>query len=123
MPRPEPPSKGEQHPSPGHREEVVAALADLLSDLPDVRQATMFGFPAFLVGRKLFACVYGNGVAVKLPPETLKRLRGQPGIEPFEPYGKKMREWVLVAREDAAAYEADKGLFLQARDYVASGLA
>lgn len=30
----------------------------------------MFGYPAYYIHRKLFACVYGEGVGVKLPEDV-----------------------------------------------------
>lgn len=72
----------------------------------------MFGFPAFYTAGKLFACVYGNGVGLKLPQSTVRQHEGKPGITPFQPYGKaKMREWIHIHYDRATNYSKDAGLF------------
>jgi hypothetical protein len=105
---------------PGHRAEVAKVISGLLADVPGVRPGRMFGFPAFFVGRKLFACVFGDGVALKLPPPTLAALLERPGASRFEPYGRKMREWAHLVRESAEEYALDEELLLEAAQYVGS---
>jgi hypothetical protein len=75
----------------------------------------MFGYPAFYVGRRLFACIYGDGVGLKLPGERVRSLAGEPRIRPFQPYGKqRMREWVEICHERVEAYESERPLFAEA---------
>ena len=105
-------------PTQGHRPDVAEVVGKALADVPGVRAGKMFGFPAFFMGRKLFACVYGDGVALKLPPETLARVLELPGASRFEPYGKRMREWAHIAHETAEEYNQDQELLLEAADYV-----
>lgn len=105
---------------PGHRPEVAEAVARLLADVPGVKPGRMFGFPAFFVGKKLFACVFGDGVALKLPPPTLTRVLEQPGASRFEPYGRKMREWAHLTHRSAEEFAQDEELLLEAAQYVGS---
>ena len=112
-------SRKQRRPSPGHRADVVAVLARLLGKWRQVTPGKMFGFPAFYTGGKLFACVYGEGVGLKLPAEQVQELEGQPGIGPFRPYGMaKMREWVQITRDRADEYRADAALFRAAIAFV-----
>ncbi len=104
---------------PGYRAEVVEVLTRLLAKRPEVRPGKMFGFPAFYTRGKLFACVYGDGVGLKVPEVMVRKLDGNPGITPFQPYGMaKMKEWIHIARVQAEAYAADAKLFQTSIAYV-----
>ena len=60
-----------------------------------VRIGQMFGYPAYYVGRSMFACLYEGKVGLKVPEETANEARTRDGISDFQPYGKpKMREWI-----------------------------
>jgi hypothetical protein len=107
-------------PAQKYREDVLAAVSALLAERPEARPRAMFGHPGFAVGGKMFACLYDAGVAVKLPEATAQAALARPEIEPFRPYGKSMREWVLIAHDDLAAYAGDLDLFEAAIAYVAS---
>jgi TfoX/Sxy family transcriptional regulator of competence genes len=103
-----------------YRDDVLAAVTALLAERPEVSPRAMFGHPGFAVGGKMLACLYENGVAVKLPVEAAQAAVARPGIEPFRAYGKVMREWVLITHDDTAAYAGDTDLFEAAIEYVAS---
>ena len=97
--------------SPGYRAEVLEVLTSLLANRPEVTHGKMFGFPGFYTAGKLFACVYGDGVGLKLPLDTVHQLEGKPGITPFQPYGKpKMREWIHICRDPASTLSKDASL-------------
>jgi hypothetical protein len=86
-----------------------AFLDNLLLNLPQVRSGKMFGFPAYYVGKKICICLYGQGVGVKLPePSAKKLLELDQNVIPFQPYGRqKMRLWVqinLTRSEDYRQY-------------------
>lgn len=85
------------------------ALSAFLLRLPQVREDQMFGLPGFFVGRKLFACLYGRSVGVRVPTELAERLLKQSRCTPFRPYRRPaMREWVqfpCASPEDVADHE------------------
>jgi hypothetical protein len=60
----------------------------------------------------------GDGVALKLPPDTIARLADDE-IAPFEVMGKKMGGWVQISRPEAESYAADAPLFETSIGYVA----
>jgi hypothetical protein len=103
---------------PGHREDILEVLIDLFADRDDVRQGKMFAFPSFSTGGKIFASVFGDGVSLKLPPETIDRLADDE-ITSFVPMGKTMTGWVLITRPEAESYRDDVNLFNISIDYVA----
>ncbi len=105
--------------SPGYRADVLEVLARLLAERPEVTQGKMFGFPAFYTAGKLFACVYGEGVGLKLPEAVIRTLDDKPGVTPFRPYGKpKMKEWILIRHDQAETYAKDTSLFLASIGFV-----
>ena len=86
-----------------------------------VTPGKMFGFPAYYVGKKLFACVYENGVGLKVPAETAARLIGAEGVSPFIPMGRRqMKEWIYLTHPTADAFLEDRGLLESSAEYVAS---
>ncbi len=97
--------------SPGYRSDVLEILSRVLSKRSDVVPGWMFGFPAFYTAGKLFACVYGDGVGLKLPQDKVLQLEGKAGFTPFQPYGKpKMREWIHIRHDQASSFSQDAGL-------------
>ena len=80
-------------------------LDDVLSQYENVRIGQMFGYPAYYVGRSMFACLYEGKVGLKLLEETANEARTKLGISDFQPYGKpKMREWIQFD------FESEEGL-------------
>ena len=102
--------------NPDHK----VVLDQLLLSLPMVREGKMFGFPAYYAGKKLAICLYEDGVGMKLPEATVKRLLTEDANAiPFQPYGKpKMREWVQINCADSNAYQAYLPIFQESIDYV-----
>lgn len=77
----------------GWVEEVADELLRIGRSL-DASPGHMFGHPALYTGRRLAACAYGNGLAVKLPADRVEKLLSSGRAATFEPYGKSpMAEW------------------------------
>ena len=74
-------------------------IAEELQADPAVRTGTMFGHACLKTGRKMFACEYEDELLVKLPPERLEELKAQ-GARDFNPMGRRMNGWILVAEPD-----------------------
>lgn len=71
-------------------------VAEELQADPAVRTGVMFGHKCLKTGRKMFACEYDGDLLVKLPPDRLDQLRAQ-GAREFNPMGRPMTGWILVA--------------------------
>jgi hypothetical protein len=94
-------------------------LDAMLLHLPGVTAGQMFGYPAYYVHRKLFACVYRGGVGIKVPEEIARSLLSKAHIVPFQPMGKpKMREWVQINRASSEDYKLDQDIFRCAVQFV-----
>lgn len=94
------------------------ALRALLEKHSVVHEGRMFGHPAWFVGRRMFACVYGDGVGIKVPSVVAAELLTRSDIVPFQPYGKaRMREWVQINRQCSEDYYLDLEIFEAAIRY------
>ncbi len=90
------------------------ALIDaLLLKLPGVSARRIGGLDAYLGSDKMFACISGDGIGLRLPAATATELQFSWGnVVPFQPGGMvSTREWIQINRTDAAEYEKDLDLF------------
>ncbi len=78
------------------------------------------GLDAYFVGDRMFACISGKGVGLRLPVATARELQfSRQNVVPFQPGGlPSSKEWVQIEREDAAEYEKDAEVFKAAFDFV-----
>ena len=100
-----------------------ADLDALLLALPGVSGRTINGLDAYFVSDKMFACISGNGVGLRLPVATATQLQFSMGnVVPFQPGGMaSTREWIQIDRADAADYAKDLDLFQASVDFVRGG--
>jgi hypothetical protein len=102
--------------NPKHKE----VLDSFLLDNELVKPGKMFGHPAYYVGGKLFASLYMEGVCVKLPETRVKELLRKEGYAPFQPMGRKMKEWILITHKKSNEYLKDRAVFQESIEYVVS---
>jgi len=96
-------------------------LDSFLLNIPGVVPGKMFGYPAYYINKKLFACVYGTGVGIKVPASVAEKLVGAPGIVPFQPMGRpQMKEWIQINRDTPEAYATEKDIFETSIGFVMS---
>jgi hypothetical protein len=100
-----------------------AQLDALLLKLPGVSARKINGLDAYFVSDKMFACISGDGVGLRLPATTVTELRfSMDNTGPFQPGGTaSTREWIQIKRVDAAEYEKDLELFQASLDFVKAG--
>ena len=103
-----------------YNEEHKAILDELLIGYQGERPGHMFGYPAYYAGEKLSICLYEDGVGLKVPEETAKRLlASDPRVIPFQPLGRrKMREWIQVNLKNPEDYREYFELFEESIQYV-----
>ena len=90
-----------------------AVLDSLLLKMPSVVDGKLFGYPAYYANGKLFDCIYGEGVGLKIPENIANKLLSEDHVVPFQPLGKsKMREWVQINPARSAAYAKALNNFL-----------
>ena len=96
-------------------------LDSILLELPGVVPGKMFGYPAYYVEGKLFACVYEEGVGLKVPEKMAEDLIGREGISYFQPMGRRrMKEWIQIDRASSDEYLKDRGIFEISLRFVSS---
>lgn len=104
---------------PKPSQQHAAILDEMLLRVPGVYARKTFGSPAYYVEGKMFACVFGDSIALKLPEATIAEVLKRDDAGPFEPGGKMMmRGWVRIHRTDSSHYREDEALLLQALEYV-----
>jgi len=97
-------------------------LDTLLLKIPGVVAGQMTGLAAYFVNDRMFACIYGGGVAVRLPVSAATELQfSNQNVVPFQPSGRpSTREWIQINHADSADYEKDLEIFQSSFEFVKS---
>ena len=100
-----------------------AQIDALLLKLPGVSARKINGLDAYFVADKMFACISGNGIGLRLPVATATELQfSRENVVQFQPGGMaSTREWIQIDRAEAADYEKDLELFQASLDFVKAG--
>jgi hypothetical protein len=100
-----------------------AQIDALLLKLPGVSARKINGLDAYFVVDKMFACISGDGVGLRLPVAAATELQfSRDNIVPFQPGGMaSTREWIQINRADGAEYEKDLELFQASLEFVKGG--
>ena len=97
----------------------------VLLKLPGVVSKKMNNLDAYFVGDRMFACINGKGLGLRLPAATVTNLQFSRGdVSQFQPGGLSAgatREWIQIDRADAADYEKDLELFKTSLEFVKGG--
>ena len=103
-------------PEPSRKAQIDA----LLLKLPGVSAKKINGLDAYFVNDKMFACISGQGVGVRLSVAAATELQfSRDNVVPFQPGGiAGTREWVQINRAEAAEYEKDLPLFEASIEFV-----
>jgi hypothetical protein len=95
----------------------------VLLKLPGVVAKKINSLDAYFVSDRMFACISGQGVGLRLPAATARELQfSRDNVVPFQPAGLgSTREWIQIDRPDAADYEKDLELFRTSLEFVKAG--
>ena len=97
-------------------------LDAILLKLPGVVGKKLNKLDAYFVNDRMFACIAGNGVGVRLPQAVATELQfSRDHVTPFQPGGLSLgatREWVQLNRADPADYAKDLEIFQASIDFV-----
>jgi len=95
----------------------------VLLKLPGASARKIGGMDAYVVGDRMFACISGKGVGLRLPVAVATELQfARENVVPFQPGGvASTREWIQIDRADATEYEKDLELFQASIDFVKGG--
>jgi hypothetical protein len=97
----------------------------ILLKLPGVSTKKINGLDAYFVSDRMFACISGQGIGLRLPVDTATELQfSRDNVVRFQPAGiGSTREWIQIDRSDAADYEKDLELFRASLEFVKAGRA
>ena len=100
-----------------------AQLDALLLKLPGVSARKINDLDAYFVSDRMFACISGDGVGLRLPAATAIELQfSRNDVVPFQPGGvASTREWVQINCADVTEYEKDLPLFRASLEFVKAG--
>jgi len=106
-------------PEPTRKAQIDAVLLKL----PGASSRQINGLDAYFVSDRMFACISGQGVGLRLPVAKATELQfSRDDIVPFQPRGLgSSREWIQIDRADAADYEKDLELFRASLEFVKGG--
>lgn len=106
--------------TPNPKSSRKAQIDAVLLKLPGASARKISGLDAYFVDDKMFACISGNGVGLRVPAATAIELQFSRGdVVPFQPGGMaSSKEWVQIDRTDAADYEKDLELFRTSLEFV-----
>ena len=104
---------------PAHK----AVLDSLLLQIPGVEAGEMSGLAAYFINKRMFACIHGSGVGIRLPAATAANLQfSNQNAFPFQPKGMpSSREWVQLNHENSADYAKDMDIFTASIEFVKTG--
>jgi len=97
-----------------------AQIDAVLLRLPGVSTKKIHGLDAYFVSDRMFACISGKGLGLRLPVAAATELQfSRDNVVPFQPAGVgSTREWIQIDRPDAADYEKDLELFRASLEFV-----
>jgi hypothetical protein len=100
-----------------------AQIDAVLLKLHGVTTKKINGLDAYFVSDRMFACISGNGVGIRLPASAARELQfSRDNVVPFQPRGMgATKEWIQIDRTDAADYEKDLELFKASLEFVKGG--
>src|SRR5438874_12075984 len=100
-------------PPPTPESSRKSQIDELLLKIPGVVGKKLNGLDAYFVNDRMFACISGAGIGVRLPIPTATELQfSRADVVPFQPGGTaSSREWIQINRADAAEYAKDLELF------------
>lgn len=103
---------------PDRKSQIDATLLAL----PGVVGKKMGKLDAYFVNDRMFACISGEGLALRLPVATVTELQFARGdVVQFQPGGLSAaatREWIQINRADAADYAKDLDLIRTSLEFV-----
>jgi hypothetical protein len=102
-----------------------AQIDAVLLKLPGVSTRKINGLDAYFVSDRMFACISGGGVGLRLPAAAARELQfSRDDVVPFQPRGLgSSREWIQIDRAEAVDYEKDLDLFRASLQFVKTGRA
>ena len=103
--------------------ERKAQIDALLLALPGASARKINGLDAYFVSDRMFACISGEGIGLRLPVATATELQfSRNDVVAFQPGGVvSTREWIQINCADVTEYQKDLPLFRASLEFVKGG--
>ena len=103
--------------SPPTRKSQIDAV---LLQIPGVTTKKIGGLDGYFVNDRMFACISGNGIGLRLPVAEARELQfSRENVTSFQPGGMaSTKEWIQIDRAEASEYAKDLELFQASADFV-----
>ncbi len=100
-----------------------AQIDVLLLNLPGVSARKINGLDAYFVSDRMFACISGDGIGLRLPAATATELQfSRNDVVPFQPGGVASTwEWIQINCAVVAEYDKHLQLFRTSLEFVKNG--
>src|SRR5918995_4132673 len=104
--------------TPNRKTQIDAVLVKR----PGVSTKKINGLDAYFVNDRMFACISGDGIGLRLPAAAATEAQfSRDNVVPFQPKGlPSTREWIQINRADAADYEKDLDIFRASLEFVSA---
>ena len=104
--------------TPNRKTQIDAVLLKL----PGVSTKKINGLDAYFVNDRMFACISGDGIGLRLPAAAATEAQfSRDNVVAFQPKGlPSTREWIQINRADAADYERDLDIFRASLEFVSA---
>lgn len=100
-----------------------AQIDAVLLKMHGVSARKINGLDAYFVSDRMFACISGDGLGLRLPMTAARELQfSRADIGPFQPTGLPVsREWIQINRGPGEDYAQDRPLFEASVAFVKGG--
>jgi DinB family len=107
----------------GTRLDVGIVVSRALLGLTGVRERNALGHPAFFVGKRIFALLFGDTLVLRLPEERVRQLTHHDGMQVFVHFDgdRERSEWIGIRHDDAEDYANHLELFREATAFARKG--
>jgi hypothetical protein len=97
-----------------------AQVDAILLGMAGVVAKKIAGLDAYFVNDRMFACISGEGIGLRLPAAEARELQfSRENVVPFTPIGSSTsKEWIQINRADAADYAKDREVIQASLDFV-----
>ena len=109
--------------TPPAKNDRKSQIDALLLKIPGVSTRKINGLDGYFVSDKMFACISGEGLGLRLPSVVATELHfSRNNVASFAPGGvASTREWIQINRANATEYEKDLELIQSSVDFVRTG--
>ena len=101
--------------------DIANAISSILKEVSNVTVGQHLNRLNFKVGNKVFAFVNRERLVIKLPEETIMKLKKAGAAEQLVMGKRAMREWAVIKHKSPDDYKQDLGLLKEAIDFVSKG--